>query len=77
MFTPLSICQESCRHASVLPANETFDIDPHVETGIIICYNNTAIQSNVITVVRMTEVMQYYTVLIIHCHIKMKNQRLL
>ncbi len=58
MFTPLSICQESYRHASVLPANETFDIDPHVETGIIICHNNKAIQSNVITVVRMTEVMQ-------------------
>ncbi len=58
MFTPLSICQESYRHASVLPANETFDIDPHVETGIIICHNHKVIQSNVITVVRMTEVMQ-------------------
>uniref|UniRef100_A0A671RZK5 Mucolipin-3-like n=1 Tax=Sinocyclocheilus anshuiensis TaxID=1608454 RepID=A0A671RZK5_9TELE len=33
VFTPLSICQDLYRHANVLPANETFDIDPHVETG--------------------------------------------
>ncbi|XP_016363731.1 mucolipin-3 [Sinocyclocheilus rhinocerous] len=33
VFTPLSICQDLYRHANVLPANETFDIDPHVETA--------------------------------------------
>lgn len=34
MFTPLSLCQELYRHANISPANETFDIDPHVETGL-------------------------------------------
>uniref|UniRef100_A0A8C2AZH1 Mucolipin 3a n=1 Tax=Cyprinus carpio TaxID=7962 RepID=A0A8C2AZH1_CYPCA len=33
VFTPLSVCQELYRHANILPVNETFDIDPHVETG--------------------------------------------
>uniref|UniRef100_A0A672KFZ0 Mucolipin-3-like n=1 Tax=Sinocyclocheilus grahami TaxID=75366 RepID=A0A672KFZ0_SINGR len=38
VFTPLSICQDLYRHANVLPANETFDIDPHVETGVCISF---------------------------------------
>ncbi|XP_026062808.1 mucolipin-3 isoform X1 [Carassius auratus] len=38
VVTPLSICQELYRHANVLPANETFDIDPHVETECLSIY---------------------------------------
>ncbi|XP_058614540.1 mucolipin-3 isoform X2 [Onychostoma macrolepis] len=38
VFTPLSICQELYRHANILPANETFDIDPHVETECLSIY---------------------------------------
>lgn len=34
MFTPLSLCQDFYRHAKISPASETFDIDPHVETGL-------------------------------------------
>lgn len=33
MFSPLSVCQELYRHADISPSNETFDIDPHVDTG--------------------------------------------
>ncbi|XP_051555499.1 mucolipin-3 isoform X3 [Myxocyprinus asiaticus] len=38
MFTPLSLCQDFYRHANISPANETFDIDPHVETECISIY---------------------------------------
>lgn len=56
VFTPLSVCQELYRHASVLPANETFDIDPRVETGTT---SFVIIQRyNPLYVVRMTELIQ-------------------
>lgn len=32
-YTPLSVCQEFYRKSSVFPANETFDIDPHIDKG--------------------------------------------
>uniref|UniRef100_A0A8C2FU66 Mucolipin 3a n=1 Tax=Cyprinus carpio TaxID=7962 RepID=A0A8C2FU66_CYPCA len=38
VFTPLSVCQELYRHANILPVNETFDIDPHVETECLYFY---------------------------------------
>ncbi|XP_043116026.1 mucolipin-3 isoform X2 [Puntigrus tetrazona] len=38
VLTPLSICQDLYQHANVLPANETFDIDPHVETECVSIY---------------------------------------
>ncbi|XP_067308378.1 mucolipin-3 isoform X2 [Pseudorasbora parva] len=38
MFTPLSLCQDFYRHANILPASETFDIDPRVETECIYFY---------------------------------------
>ncbi|KAL1279749.1 hypothetical protein QQF64_014349, partial [Cirrhinus molitorella] len=38
VFTPLSVCQELYRHANVSPANETFDIDPRVETECFYIY---------------------------------------
>ncbi|KAI7809179.1 putative mucolipin-3-like [Triplophysa rosa] len=41
MFTPLSVCQELYRHADISPSNETFDIDPHVDTECISIYPTT------------------------------------
>ncbi|XP_042560915.1 mucolipin-3 [Clupea harengus] len=32
VYTPLSLCQEFYRHGSISPDNETFDIDPFIET---------------------------------------------
>lgn len=33
VYTPLSLCTEFYRNGSIFPGNETFDIDPHVDTG--------------------------------------------
>ncbi|KAI4874338.1 hypothetical protein NFI96_022196 [Prochilodus magdalenae] len=34
-FTPLALCQLFYRHSNISPSIETFDIDPHVEKGLI------------------------------------------
>ncbi|XP_065133146.1 mucolipin-3 [Paramisgurnus dabryanus] len=38
IVTPLSVCQKLYRHADISPSNETFDIDPHVDTECIYVY---------------------------------------
>lgn len=38
LATPLSLCQQLYRHARVVPSNETFEIDPHVETECVSVY---------------------------------------
>ncbi|XP_055057452.2 mucolipin-3 [Misgurnus anguillicaudatus] len=38
IVTPLSVCQKLYRHADISPSNETFDIDPHVDTECINVY---------------------------------------
>ncbi|KAM3604760.1 uncharacterized protein V6R79_015870 [Siganus canaliculatus] len=37
-YTPLSVCQEFYRNSSIDPGNETFDIDPHIDTDCISIY---------------------------------------
>ncbi|XP_069560868.1 mucolipin-3 [Brachyistius frenatus] len=38
LYAPLSLCQEFYRNGSIYPANETFEIDAHVETDCIYIY---------------------------------------
>ncbi|KAJ3595648.1 hypothetical protein NHX12_004951 [Muraenolepis orangiensis] len=38
LYTPLSLCREFYRNASIFPGNETFDIDPHVDRVCIAIY---------------------------------------
>ncbi|KAG7278390.1 hypothetical protein CRUP_038553 [Coryphaenoides rupestris] len=38
VYTPLSLCTKFYRNGSIFPGNETFDIDPHVDTVCIAIY---------------------------------------
>lgn len=71
MFTPLSVCQELYRHADISPSNETFDIDPHVDTECISIYPISPYKNNA-SASGMNQTFDFQRLLAVNIYFKVK-----
>ncbi|XP_056598550.1 mucolipin-3 isoform X2 [Triplophysa dalaica] len=71
MFSPLSVCQELYRHADISPSNETFDIDPHVDTECILIYPTSPYKNESLTS-DMNLTIDFQSLLAVNIYFKVK-----